>query len=213
MVRTSDLKPPYKKVPLKWLPAYEAYIRTVEGHVAIVAAWVLLITVIFYQFSHELRLAHHHPDLWLTELLFRLPVLLSTLLTLLSHYTSTPRCQSRHLLRLMGISVMFMILGLFLIHYNGRTADTYQITNGMVISFFGVAILSVRGSREWWLMFALPLTIFALVAWARGLALPELLPFMFDPLVMVTIGVVTSAALRHHTQPDPRGSRPIQAGK
>ncbi|SHK20417.1 diguanylate cyclase (GGDEF) domain-containing protein [Marinobacter antarcticus] len=195
MVRFSSLKPPYKKVPPKWLPAYEAHIRTVEGQVAIVAAWVLLITVIFYQFSHELRLAHR-PDLWLTELFFRIPVLLSASLTLLSHYTGKPLCQSRYLLRAMGLSVMAMILGLFLIHYNGRTADTYQITNGMVISFFGVAILSVRGSREWWLMFALPLTIFALVAQAQGLALPALLPFMFDPLVMMIIGIVMSEALR-----------------
>ncbi|WP_417515741.1 GGDEF domain-containing protein [Marinobacter sp.] len=195
MVRFSGLKPPYKKVPPKWLPAYEAHIRTVEGQVAIVAAWVLLITVIFYQFSHELRLAHR-PDLWLTELFFRIPVLLSTSLTLLSHYTGKPLCQSRYLLRAMGLSVMVMILGLFLIHYNGRTADTYQIINGMVISFFGVAILSVRGSKEWWLMFALPLTVFALVTSAQGLALSELLPFMFDPLVMMVIGIVTSEALR-----------------
>ncbi|MDO6441405.1 GGDEF domain-containing protein [Marinobacter sp. 2_MG-2023] len=195
MLRFSGLKPPNKKVPPKWLPAYEEYIRTVEGQVAVIAAWVLLVTVIFYQFSHELRLAHH-PDLWLTEFCLRIPVLLAASLTLLSHYASKPLCQNRHLLRGMGVSVMVMILGLFLIHYNGRTADTYQITNGMVISFFGVAILSVRGSREWWLMFALPMTVFALVARTQGLALSELLPFLFDPLVMMIIGMVTSEALR-----------------
>ncbi|MBL1271459.1 MAG: two-component system cell cycle response regulator [Marinobacter maritimus] len=195
MVRFSDLKPPYKKVPPQWLPAYEAHIRMVERQVAVVAAWVLLITVIFYQFTHELRLALR-PDLWFTELAFRTPVLLSALLTLLSHYTGKPMCRSLYLLRAMGLSVMTMILALFLVHYNGVSADTYQITNGMVISFFGVAILSVRGWREWWLLFALPLAIFALVAQARRLALTEILPFIFDPLVMMLIGIVMSEALR-----------------
>lgn len=195
MVRLSVPKPPYKMVPPKWRPAYEAHIRTVERQVAIVAAWVLLITVIFYQFTHELRLAHR-PDLWLTELGFRIPVLLTALLTLTSHYLRKPLCQSRYLLRAMGLSVMAMILALFLLHYNGQSADTYQITSGMVISFLGVAILSVRGPREWWLMFALPLAIFAILARARGLALTDLLPFMFDPLVMMAIGIVVSEALR-----------------
>tara|TARA_R110000824_G_scaffold5395_1_gene24945 strand:- start:5986 stop:7182 length:1197 start_codon:yes stop_codon:yes gene_type:complete len=195
IVRFSGLKPLYKKVPPQWLPAYEAHIRVVERQVAVVAAWVLLITVIFYQFTYELRLAHR-PDLWLTELAFRTPVLLSALLTLLAHYTGKPMCRSLYLLRVMGLSVMTMILALFLVHYNGVSADTYQITSGMVISFFGVAILSVRGLREWWLLFALPLAIFALVAWARGLALTEMLPFIFDPLVMMVIGIVMSEALR-----------------
>ncbi|GGE52394.1 hypothetical protein GCM10011533_01010 [Streptosporangium jomthongense] len=195
MMRFSGLKPPYEKVPPKWRPAYEAYIRTVEGQVAVVAAWVLLITVLFYQFTHELRLAHR-PDLWLTELGFRTPVLLTALLTLLSHYTGKPMCQSRYLLRAMGVSVMVMILALFLIHYNGPSAATYQITNGIIISFFGVAILSVRGPKEWWLMFVLPLVIFVFAARMRGLTFTELLPYMFDPMVMMVIGIVLSAALR-----------------
>ena len=70
----------------------------------------------------------------------------------------------------MGLSVMTMILALFLVHYNGVSADTYQLTSGIVISFFGVAMLSVRGLREWWRLFALPLAIVALVAAARGRA-------------------------------------------
>lgn len=195
MVRFSDPKTPYHKVPPEWLPAYEAHIRAVERQVAVVAAWVLLITVTLYQFTHEFRIAHR-PDLWLTEFLFRAPVLASALLTLISHYIGKPLCQSRHLLRVMGLSVMVMILALFLVHYNGRSADTYQITNGMVISFFGVAILSVRGPKEWWLMFFMPLAIFLLVARGKGFAITELLPFLFDPLVMMVIGLVMSEALR-----------------
>lgn len=195
MVRFSDPQMPYQKIPAKWHPAYEAHIRVVERQVAVVAAWVLLITVTLYQFTHEFRIAHR-PDLWLTELLFRAPVLASALLALVSHYTGKPLCQSRHLLRAMGGSVMIMILGLFLVHYNGRSADTYQITNGMIISFFGVAILSVRGPKEWWLMFFMPLAIFLLAAQSKNIAITELLPFLFDPLVMLVIGLVMSEALR-----------------
>lgn len=194
MVRFSLPKVTLQKVPPKWRPAYEAYIQRVEWQVAVVAAWVLLITITFYQFSHELRLAYR-PDLWLTELVFRTPVMLCALATLFCHYRGKPT-QGRYLLRAMGISIMAMILALFLIHYNGQSADTYQITNGMVISFLGVSILSVRGPREWWLLLVLPLAIFALTARVRGLALTELLPFMFDPLVMMVIGLVVSEALR-----------------
>ncbi len=194
MVKSSDLQPPLKRVPPKWIPAYEAYIRIVERKVAVIAAWTLLVTVLFYQFTHELRLAHP-TEMWLTELGFRIPVLLSALITLFSHYTGKPFIQSRQLLRIMGLSLMTMILALFLIHYSGPSAETYQVTNMMIISFFGVSAFSVRGPREWCLMFLIPLPVFFLSAKAMGLSIAELLPPMFDPFVMMIIGLVMSEAL------------------
>ncbi|HTN32627.1 MAG TPA: GGDEF domain-containing protein, partial [Marinobacter sp.] len=154
-----------------------------------------LITIIFYQFSHELRLSQQS-DLWWAEFGFRTPALISAVFTLFSHYTGKPSCQSRHLLWTMGLSVMFMILSLFLLHYNGQPDDVYQFSSGLVISFFGVAVLAVRGLREWWLLFVLPLILFAIAVRILGLSLSELLPFLIDPLVMMVIGMVMSEALR-----------------
>lgn len=212
MIRTtgtrikSVMRPPNqkvltRKVPAKWLPAYEVHIQGVERKIAVVAAWALLATVMFYQLTHQLRVTHQ-PDLWLPELGFRIPVLLSALITLFAHYTGKPRFQSRQLLRFMGFSIMAMILALFLFHHKGQTANInqitnmYQISNMMIISFFVVSAFSVRGIGEWLLMLALPLALFCLAAWAKGLTMEELLPFMFDPLVMMVIGLVMSEALR-----------------
>lgn len=183
------------KIPKKWASAYEEYTRKVECQVAVVAAWILLITIIFYQFSHELRLSQQS-DLWWAEFGFRTPALISAVFTLFSHYTGKPSCQSRHLLWTMGLSVMFMILSLFLLHYNGQPDDVYQFSSGLVISFFGVAVLAVRGLREWWLLFVLPLILFAIAVRILGLSHSELLPFLIDPLVMMVIGMVMSEALR-----------------
>lgn len=181
-------------VPEKWQSAYEAHLQAVERKIAVVAAWLLLVTVVIYQFSHDIRKTHSS-DLLELEFAFRLPVILTSLLALAVHH-GVFQCPSRYLLRLMGLSVMAMILSLLTVYLKNDSAGLYQISNGLVISFFGVTMMAVRGFREWPLLFLLPLVVFAGVAASLGLSLTATGPLFFDPLMMMIIGMIVTEALR-----------------
>ncbi|HEY9118476.1 MAG TPA: diguanylate cyclase, partial [Marinobacter sp.] len=182
-------------IPEKWQAAYEENLQALEGKVAVVAAWLLLVTVFIYQFSHPLRNIHSTELLGL-EFLFRSPVILASIVTLIGHYSGRFRWPSRYFLRLMGLSVMTMILSMLLLYLKTGTSGLYQISNGLVISFFGVTVLAVRGLREWMLLFLLPLAAFTGAAVYLGVALTGILPLFFDPLVMMIIGMIVMEALR-----------------
>lgn len=182
-------------VPEKWQPAYEAHLQALESKVAVVAAWLLLITVFIYQFFHPLRNVHSSELLGI-EFLLRLPVILTSLITLIGHYLGGFRWPSRYFLRLMGLSVMAMILSMLLLYLKTGTSGLYQISNGLVISFFGVSVLAVRGLGEWILLLLLPLGLFAGAAVSMGIAFTNVLPLFFDPLMMMVIGMIVMEALR-----------------
>ncbi|MCR8914668.1 GGDEF domain-containing protein [Marinobacter panjinensis] len=182
-------------IPEKWQPAYEAHLQALESKVAVVAAWLLLITVFIYQFSHPLRNVHSSELLGI-EFLLRLPVILTSSMTLVGHYLGGFRWPSRYFLRLMGLSVMAMILSMLLLYLKTGTSGLYQISNGLVISFFGVSVLAVRGIKEWALLFLLPLGLFAGAAASLGIAFTDILPLFFDPLMMMLIGIIVMEALR-----------------
>lgn len=182
-------------IPEKWQPAYEANLEILEDKVALVAAWLLLVTVIIYQFSYPLR-SVHSTDVMGSEFLFRLPVILTSTATLFLHYSGNTRWPSRYFLRLMGLSVMAMILSMLLFYLHTSSARVYQLSSGLVISFFGVSVLAVRGIREWALLFLLPLTVFAGAAVFLNIPLRNALPLFFDPIVMMVIGMIVMEALR-----------------
>ncbi len=182
-------------IPEKWQPAYESQLQALEGKVAVVAAWLLLVTVLIYQFSHPLRNIHSSELLGI-EFLFRSPVILTSLMTLIGHYSGSLRWPSRYFLRLMGLSVMAMILSMLMLYLKTNSSGLYQVSNGLVISFFGVSVLAVRGIREWLLLFLLPLLVFAGTAVALGIYLKDALPLFFDPLMMMLIGMIVMEALR-----------------
>ncbi len=182
-------------IPEKWQSAYEKHLQALEDKVAVVAAWLLLVTVFIYQFSYPLRNTHSSELLGL-EFLFRSPVILASIVTLIGHYSGPFRWPSRYFLRLMGLAVMAMILSMLLLYLKTGTSGLYQISNGLVISFFGVSVLAVRGLREWMLLFLLPLAAFAGAAAYLDITLSTILPLFFDPLVMMVIGMIVLEALR-----------------
>ncbi|MDX1553925.1 MAG: GGDEF domain-containing protein [Marinobacter sp.] len=182
-------------IPEKWHSAYDEHLQALEGKVAVVAAWLLLVTVFIYQFSHPLRNIHSSEFLGL-EFLFRSPVILVSIVTLFVHYSGRLRWPSRYFLRAMGLAVMAMILSLLLLYLKTGTSGLYQISNGLVISFFGVSVLAVRGLKEWMLLFLLPLVVFSGTAVYLDIPLTGILPLFFDPLMMMVIGMIVMEALR-----------------
>jgi len=183
-------------VPEKWQPAYEQHIRSVEEKVALIAAWVLLIAVLVYQFSHDIRL-FHGADLLASEFAIRLPVILLAMTALSTHYFGKPRWPGRRLLRLMALALMTTILSLLLLHLTNGSNEFHQISNGLVISFFGVSILSIRGLRDWPLLFLLPMVVFGGMTVALEIPIEAFAPLFFDPFMMMAIGMILVAALRH----------------
>lgn len=183
-------------VPEKWQSAYEAHIQSVERKVAVIAAWLLLATIMVYQFSHEIRQGQSS-SLLAIEFAFRLPLILLTLITLSSHFLGKPRWSARLRLRLLALSLMAMILALLLLRLETGTTGLNYASNGLVISFFGVTMLSVRGLRELPLVFLLPMAVFIGLAAALGIRAAELGVLLFDPLVMAIIGMTVMISLRH----------------
>jgi len=182
-------------IPEKWQSAYESHLEALEGKVAVVAAWLLLITVLIYQFSNPLRHLHSSESPGI-EFLFRSPVILASIATLIRHYSDRFHRPHRFFLRFMGLSVMAMILSMMLFYLNTSSAALYQIGNGLVISFFGVSVLAVRGIREWMLLFLPPLAAFAGMTVYLDISPIDVLPLFFDPLMMMLIGLIVMEALR-----------------
>lgn len=180
-------------IPLHWQSAYEDYMRKVEQHIALVSGWLLAITLVFYQFSYNLR--NLHGDIHLVETLLRTPIFIAALLTLVAHYSNKLHIKPGQLLWVMALSVMYMSLLAFLAHAIYSPGTLYQMSNVMVICFFGVSILSVRGLSQWWVFFAIPLLIFFTAMLALDLSIKQHMPFMFDPLIMILLGMVVSGAL------------------
>lgn len=179
-------------IPLHWQSDYDECMRKVERQIALVAGWLLVVVTALYQASHNLR--NIHGDIYLAETLLKAPVLVAALLTLAAHRTKKLHREPGRFLRAMALSVMCMSLALFLLHAIYSPGTLYQTSNVMMICFFGVSILAVRGFRQWWMFFIIPLLLFFSAMLALGLDITQHMPFLFDPLVMILLGVVVSSA-------------------
>jgi diguanylate cyclase (GGDEF)-like protein len=136
-----------------------------------------------------------HGNVHIIETLLRAPVLLVALFTLFAHYVKKPKVDSGLLLRVIALSVMGLSLSLFVVHATYSPDTLYQMSNVLMIGFFGVSILSVRGLEQWWILFVIPLMLFFAALAIMGLEFKQLIPFLFDPLVMIFVGMVVSGSL------------------
>lgn len=183
------------QIPERWLPAYRHYQQSLERQYAVTGAWILLFTMLVYQFSHEFR-GVRPPEPWSVEQLIRIPVYLSIAATLLWYYTGRPTYSAKALLRTMSLSLMAMILTLFFVYFDTKRVSLHQISDGLTISVFGVSLMATRGIRDWALQFLLPIMLFLAAAWSLGLPLMDLGPYLFAPSVMLVAGLSVSEALR-----------------
>jgi len=183
------------QIPERWLPAYRHYQQSLERQYAITGAWILLFTMLVYQFSHEFR-GVQPPQAWSVEQLIRIPVYLSVATTLLWYYTGRPAYTAKALLRAMSLSLMAMILTLFFVYFDTKRISLHQISDGLTISVFGVSLMATRGIRDWALQFLLPIVLFVIAAWFLRIPLLDLGPYLFAPSVMLVAGLSVSEALR-----------------
>ncbi|GAA0844558.1 hypothetical protein GCM10009113_16300 [Marinobacter szutsaonensis] len=182
-------------IPPEWQSAYRDFQRQRERLFTIFGAWLLLAIMVAYHFSHELR-GVRPPEPWSLEHLLRLPVYLSIGLAMLSHCTGVPGWHPKVFLRMMSTSLMLMMLGLFLVYFQDKPGGVPQVSEGLMISFFGVTMMATRGLRDWLVQFLPPLGLFIIAAILLRVSPADLIPHLFGPAAMLAVGLVTSETLR-----------------
>jgi two-component system cell cycle response regulator len=180
-------------IPPKWQSTYEDFLCQVEKQIALVAGWLITVILVIYQVNQNQR--GIDGNIHIIETLLRAPVMLVALFTLFVHYTKKPKVDPGLLLRVIALSVMGLSLSLFVAHALYSPDTLYQMSNVLMIGFFGVSMLSVRGLEQWWTLFIIPLMLFFAALVIVDLKFKQLLPFLFDPLVMIFVGMVVSRSL------------------
>jgi two-component system cell cycle response regulator len=180
-------------IPPKWQSTYEDFLCQVEKQIALVAGWLITVILVIYQVNQNQR--GIDGNIHIIETLLRAPVMLVALFTLFVHYTKKPQVDPGLLLRVIALSVMGLSLSLFVAHALYSPDTLYQMSNVLMIGFFGVSMLSVRGLEQWWTLFVIPLMLFFAALVIVDLEFKQLLPFLFDPLVMIFVGMVVSCSL------------------
>jgi len=180
-------------IPPQWQSAYDGFLRQVEKQLALISGWLITVILMIYQINSYQRGIDE--NVHVIETLLRAPVMLVALFTLFVHYTKKPKVDPGLLLRVIALSVMGLSLSLFVMHALYSPDTLYQMSNVLMIGFFGVSILSVRGLEQWWTLFVIPLMLFFAALAIVDLEFKQLLPFLFDPLVMMFVGMVVSRSL------------------
>jgi diguanylate cyclase (GGDEF)-like protein len=182
-----------KPIPPQWQSTYDEFLNQVEKQLALLAGWLTAVILVIYQINPEQRGINGH--IHTIETLLRAPVLLVALFTLFVHYTKIPKVDPGLLLRVIALSLMGLSLSMFVVHALYSPATLYQMSNVLMISFFGVSILSVRGLEQWWTFFVIPLTLFFAALIVVDVEFRQLMPVLFDPLVMIFLCIVVSGSL------------------
>jgi hypothetical protein len=145
-------------IPPQWQSEYEGFLCQVEKQIALVAGWLITVILVIYQVNQDQR--GIDGNIHIIETLLRAPVMLVALFTLFVHYTKKPKVDPGLLLRVIALSVMGLSLSLFVVHALYSPDTLYQMSNVLMIGFFGVSMLSVRGLEQWWTLFVIPLMLF-----------------------------------------------------
>lgn len=182
-------------VPEHWQPAFEIYQERMEKGLAFAGAWLLLITVSLYHVSHTYFL-NHTSDPGAVELLFRAPLVASTVLTLIAHWTGFPRWPARYFLRFMGLSLSGLALFLLYFYTHHEPIMVTQVSDSMTIAFFGASVLALRSIREWLLIVMLPVSIYLAASLATGTPLITIAAVFIGPALIMFVTGTLMAALR-----------------
>ncbi|MGF2734227.1 GGDEF domain-containing protein [Marinobacter sp. DUT-1] len=174
---------------------YQAYQERTQWVFAFYSGWLLLAALLAYQFSYDLR-GTQNPELWSIESLARLPVFISTIITLLAHYCGEPNWRPKTFIRMMSLSLSLMMSGLFLVYAKHWPESLNEFSGRLEISFLGVTLLATVGMRDWFIQIAIPLILFLVTAILVEVPLIRLAPFLFSPLLMLIIGLVVAEIMR-----------------
>jgi two-component system, cell cycle response regulator len=157
------------------------------------SALVLLIVPI-YQLQ-ELVQADGLPQFWAAHMAWRAVPFSVALIGLAWCFVRTDGYGAPMLLRLLALSVMTMIFGLFALHWMAQAGDLDRMLRGVIICTFAVTLFSLRGARELLLFFGLPFVSMLLVLRLLGQSPLAVILSLVDAVVMALIAVIAAEYL------------------
>lgn len=165
--------------------------RDFSRQMALAAAALTLVVVPVYHIA-ELFRETAVGSLWWQHAAWRGQTMLAALITLVWCTLRTDgRCASV-MLRVLSLSIMAMMFGMFASDYFAADGDIDRMTQGLIMTTFAVSVLSVRGAREMFLLFGAPLVVTLTLLQARGASLVTLAEQLFDVIMMFAIGLIVS---------------------
>ena len=182
------------KIPTRWQLAFHRYEQEVAWRTLIAGSAIAFVLVLAY---HSLLFSQGtlSREGRMLELAFRAPILLLSASVLLASRWLNLRKAAPVLVRLLGLSAMFMILGLFSLQLETGSQPLVRMSNGLLITFFGVTMAALRGVRDWPLLFGFPVLIFALYHLVADTSLNTVPTFFFDAAVTMVLGTAIAEVL------------------
>jgi diguanylate cyclase (GGDEF)-like protein len=155
------------------------------------AAAVAMLVVPLYQFIEIFEQQTPSDLLWL-HAAWRAPIFVVALASLCVCMLRPESRAPKLLLRLIAVSVMIMMFGLFTTNMLHDQGNPEPMARGIIMATFAVSLLSLRGGWEVLLHFAVPLC--GSLAWLafRGADMLETSSQLVDPVMMLVIAMIAS---------------------
>jgi len=174
--------------------ALTRYHRALARKLALSGAALVLLVVPIYQLQ-ELFLVGGITDLCRQHIGWRALPILVALLALTWCSWHKDGYGAPLMLRLLAVSVMTMIFGLFAVNWMTDCNDVERMVRGVIICTFAVTLFSLKGARELIVFFSVPFLVLVAFMQVSGHSALAVVAELFDPLMMFIIAAIASQLL------------------
>ncbi len=168
--------------------------RDLSRRLVIAAAALVILVVPVYQLQ-ELLLAGGLPDMWRAHAGWRAVPVTIAALALVWCKVNPDGYGAPLLLRLLALSVMAMMFGLFALHWLAGSDDIERMIRGVIICTFAVTLFSLRGARELIVFFGFPLLVLLAVMHILGQSIIAIIAVLFDPIMLFLVAALAAEML------------------
>ncbi|RFF27352.1 MULTISPECIES: GGDEF domain-containing protein [unclassified Wenzhouxiangella] len=173
------------------LPETHSEQRNIAHTMALAVAGLALLIVPSYQFVEWQLDQASAEHLWL-HAQWRSLVVVAALATLAWCFTHPDGRGAPVVLRLLSLSIMCMMFGMFASDYLHEADSLGRMVQGLIMTTFAVSLVSLRGGRELLVLFGLPFAGTMIGLYALGASLHDVVVTLFDPLMMAVIALTIS---------------------
>lgn len=168
--------------------------RELARSLLITAATLVLVVVLTYQLQEHLLPGSLPGSLW-QQAGWRAVAVLTAVFALAWSQVHKDGYGAIWVLRLLALSVMIMMFGLFALHWMAESGDIERVVRGVIICTFAVSLFSLSGSRELLVFFGFPLLVMLTVMHFLGQSVIMIFGTLFDPVMMFVVAAIASEVL------------------